>query len=149
MFAMLLGLIIGGEKFFKSRYAVKVEATDASMNTAEFPSGSYKLDVRLLDINQIKSGDVIAFRMPGETTVERIARVAAVQGQRISSNPKAGGLLIDNAAPGFNADPSRTIPEYRVPRGCVFVVCDSPMNGMDSATFGPLPLQQIIGKVIR
>lgn len=149
MFALLLALIIGGEKFFKSRHAVTVSATDASMNVAEFPSGSYKLDVRLLDISQLKSGDIIAFRMPGETTIEKIARVAAVQGQRISSNPKAGGLLIDNAAPSFNADPSRLIPEFRVPRGCVFVVCDSPMNGTDSANFGPLPIHQIIGKVIR
>jgi len=149
MFALLLGLIIGGEKFFKDRHTVTVAPTDASMNSVEFTSGSYKLDVRLLDISQLKTGDVIAFRMPGEAAVEQIARVAAIQGQRISSNPKEGGLLIDNAAARFTADSTRTIPEFRVPRGCVFVVCDNPMNGTDSANFGPLPFHQIIGKVVR
>jgi len=148
MFALLLGLIIGGEKFFKHRHAYTLSATDASMNPADFPPGSYKLDVRILDVNQIKVGDVIAFRLPGETTVERMGRVAATQGQRISSTPKVG-ILVDNAAPPFNTDNTRLMPEIRVPGGCVFVVCDSPLNGTDSVNFGPLPVQQIIGKVIR
>lgn len=148
MFALLLGLIIGGEKFYKSRHAVTVAATDASMNVAEFPSGSYSLDVRLQDVSQLKPGDVIAFRMPGETSSEKLGRVAAIQGQRVSSVVK-GGLLVDNAPPPFTTDGTRTIPEFRVPRGCVFVVIDNPLNGSDSANFGPLPLQQIIGIVKR
>lgn len=148
MFALLLALIIGGEKFFKNRHAYTLAPTDASMNPADFPAGSYKLDVRILDVNQIQVGDVVAFRTPGETTVERIARVVAVQGQSVSSTPK-NGILVDNAAPSFNTDNTRSLPEIRVPRGCVFVVCDSPMNGSDSMSFGPLPVQQIIGKVVR
>lgn len=148
MFAMLLGVIIGGEKFFKHRHAVTIAPTDASMNTAEFPSGSYKVDVRLLDIKQIQPGDVVAFRMPGETAVERIGRVAAVEGQKISCDPKTG-LQVDGKTQAFITDVSRRIPEFRVPRGCVYVMCDSPLNGTDSVNFGPLPIQQIKGKVAR
>lgn len=148
MFALLLGLIIGGEKFFKNRHAITLAATDASMSEAEFPSGSYKLDVRILDISNIKPGDVVAFRVPGETTVEKMARVAAVEGQRISCEPKVG-LRVDDSSPSYITDVTRRIPEMRVPRGCVYVMCDNPLNGTDSVNFGPLPIQQIIGKVKR
>lgn len=144
LFAFMLALIIGGEKLYKSKQTVPILPTDNSMSPADFPPGNYKVDVKTYEASQLKSGDVIGFRIPGEPSQQRIARVAAVEGQRISGDGKT--VLVDGKPLPFQTDPRR-ISEFRIPRGCVYVLSDSFAHASDSGFFGPLASAHIIGRI--
>jgi signal peptidase I len=144
LFAFMLALIIGGEKLYKSRQSVSILPTDNSMSSADFPPGSYKVDNTIVEASQLKSGDAVGFRVPGEPSQQRIARVAAVEGQRISGDGKS--VLVDGNPLPFQTD-GRRIPEFRIPRGCVYVLSDNFAHANDSGFFGPLASVHIIGRV--
>jgi signal peptidase I len=145
LFAFMLALIIGGEKLYKSRQTVAILPTDSSMSSADFPAGSYKVDSQIFEASKLKQGDAVGYRIPGEPSQQRIARVAAIEGQSISCDGK-NPVKVDGKPLPFQTDPRR-IPEFRIPRGCVYVLGDNFSASYDSSYFGPLPSAQVIGRI--
>jgi signal peptidase I len=109
-----------------------------------------KLDYRF---GTPQRGDIIVFNPPIDSSIPYVKRIIAVGGEvvdlrdgRLYVNgqpvdiPQAHGLTQPQA-------PRITYP-YKVPAGEVFVLGDNRQQSSDSRTFGAVPDQNIIGKVI-
>jgi signal peptidase I len=96
------------------------------------------------------NGDVIAFHEPGTGDL-LIKRVAGLPGEHVDI---ADGVLRIDGTPVKEPylDPATVDGTYfgpvRVPAGHVFVMGDARAGAVDSRTFGPVPREAIVGRVI-
>lgn len=101
-------------------------------------------------------GDIVILDPPVPSTEPLVKRVIALPGETVAVRD---GQVFVNGAPieeGYIADPPRyQYPafggegaEFTVPAGTVFVLGDNRNNSRDSHAFGPVPLDNIIGKAI-
>jgi signal peptidase I len=100
-------------------------------------------------------GDVVVYVHPKEPGRQLIKRIVAVQGDRVAV--KGGRAIVNGMAveePYVEIGPADTdlanLPESRVPAGHVFVLGDNRANSVDSRdalAHGPVPLENLIGRV--
>lgn len=95
-------------------------------------------------------GEIIVFHPPhvkDPDETDFIKRVVAVENDIIEI---AGGTLYLNGMPQFEPFIKERIasdfPPFRVPPGHVFVMGDNRNNSDDSRFWGPLPLENVVGK---
>lgn len=93
-------------------------------------------------------GDVIVFRPPLDPDQEYIKRVIGLPGDTVRVDNGAvhvNGEIIDEpyvaAAPHYQA-------EWTVPSDSVFVLGDNRNNSSDSHSWGPVPLENVIGRAL-
>lgn len=104
-----------------------------------------------------RRGDIVVFRPPSpavqgqwgvDPSVPWIKRVVGLPGDRLSF--EAGRLYVNGKrVPEPYVHAARagyTLHERSVPAGSVFVLGDNRGHSIDSATWGPLPLRNIIGR---
>ena len=119
----------------------------------------YKLGYRLRDVNR---GDVVVFDSPSRTegVDDLIKRVVAVGGETFEL--RDGRVYIDGTRldEPYLQDGERTVPKAPIPRclndpdplrcevpaGKVFVLGDSRENSRDSRFFGPVDVDDIVGR---
>ncbi len=95
-------------------------------------------------------GDVVVFRDPvGDALV--VKRVVALAGQTVGLED--GELVVDGAVRHEpQVDVSRIDSTYfgpvPVPRGAVFVLGDNRAESIDSRTYGPIPVDDLVGRVV-
>lgn len=151
-YAVAVAMIVGGFKFYKMQLKAEIDANDATMNPDEYPYGSYSLNREARGAEQLATGDVIAIYQPASKPVDhRVTRVVAVEGQKIEITPKL--VKVDGKPTTLMAD-GQSVAEFRVPRGCVFVLSDKsivfssfePGIG-DSMRIGPVPFYHFMGKI--
>jgi signal peptidase I len=123
--------------------------------------GEYFLaDATYYHSHQPSRGDVAVYEHPKEPAGpdgKRIVvkRIAAIEGDRVAIK---GGRAVVNGMPvaepyvdaGAPGAPLATMSETRVPPGHVFVLGDNRANSADSrdtATHGPVPVSNLIGRV--
>jgi signal peptidase I len=110
-------------------------------------------------VSEPRRGDLIVFNPPkayfdakaraGAKDVPRrlIKRVVAVAGDRVEVQQ---GVLLRNGArvyePYMRDYIRYTLPETIVPAGCVFVLGDNRNISDDSHVWGPLPVENVVGK---
>jgi hypothetical protein len=122
------------------------------MKADEYPYGNHSLDSRGLSIADYKVGDVVAFYMFSKPDQHRVARIVAVEGQRVEINKV---VKVDGKATTWKLEnPEWQFPEIRVPRGCVYLLSDKPgfwtttEAGIgDSTKIGPVPYCNLLGKL--
>lgn len=101
-----------------------------------------------------KRGDVVIFKSPGNKEVDYIKRVIGLPGERVKLE---GGRLYINGvllpepylAEGISTNSERFLSEgeeITVPEGKYFLCGDNRPHSSDSRDFGPIPLEDFIGK---
>lgn len=101
-----------------------------------FSAEGEKLLVRKIPIPSTRSlfvGDVVLLKDPFDSNLERVSRIAAVEGDEMVS-------INENDKP------------FELEKGACWVLCDNdsikPKDGVDSRSFGPLSMRNIIGRVL-
>ena len=143
--AVILGAIVFGFKFSKGRAEALIEPADHSMDPA-YPPGNHRMDTSLYAVSQLRVSDVIAYWLSDNPGNYRVARVVALEGDRIKIEQ---GVLVVNGAntPHKVGALHLQTPEFRIPRGCVFVAADDLVYAFDSMKIGPVPFCQVYGRL--
>jgi signal peptidase I len=159
VFALVVALIVGVEQLYKfTGIRATVDANDASMAPSGFGAGGHRVRRDVNNASGFKGGeggDVIAYWVPTKPDTHRVAHVLAVEGDRVEierknpSEPKSAvQVKVNGQLTLYKIDATDwRFPEIRVPRGCVFVLADTPSQAQDSMTVGPIPFYCIMGKV--
>ena len=93
-------------------------------------------------------GDIVVFRFPFGSSGRAIKRVVAVAGDRVEVGD--GSLTINGrrrATSGGLAGASRPRVDV-VPPGHVFLLGDNSAASIDSRSFGPVPGDEVVGRVV-
>lgn len=84
-----------------------------------------RIYAKTVGVGTLHRGDVVIYHAPtplGPSEDERISRVVAVAGERVEDDV--------------------------VPKGHVFLMSDNRANSADSRVFGPVPVDQVVGRVV-
>jgi signal peptidase I len=99
--------------------------------------------------SDIQRGDVIVFPAPPNPDEDYIKRVIGLPGDELMVN---NGVVYVNGQPldepYINAPPINSMRPVTVPEGMVFVMGDNRNVSSDSRSWGPLPIDDIIGKAV-
>lgn len=131
------------------------EIRGASMDTT-FANGQYILTSKLAyKFGEPTYGDVVVFESPENHDIDYIKRIIGTEGDHVKINNE--GVYVNNKklSEPYAQVPTTTIEggylmpdqEIIVPPGHVFVMGDNRPRSSDSRVFGPVPLQDVIGKV--
>jgi signal peptidase I len=93
-------------------------------------------------------GDVIVFHYPRDPEQEYIKRVIGLSGDQVRI---AAGQVYVNEQPiaePYIAAPPRYDSQWSVPENSLFVLGDNRNNSSDSHNWGPVPMENVIGKAL-
>lgn len=100
-------------------------------------------------LGDIQRGDVIVFPAPPNPAEDYIKRVIGLPGDEVMVVD--GIVYVNNQPleePYINAKPLNSMRPMTVPEGMVFVMGDNRNVSSDSRSWGPLPIEDIIGKAV-
>lgn len=123
---------------------------DGESMEPNFQDGNYVVVNRLAyRIGEIERGDVVVFLYPLNREEDLIKRVIGLTGDRISM--AEGQIYVNGVAlqEDYLREPPRgSMQELIVPPGHVFVMGDNRNDSSDSRVWGPLAVEDIIGKAV-
>ena len=93
-------------------------------------------------------GDVVVFHFPIDPDQDFIKRVIGLPGDEIKiqdGQVKVNGRILDEV---YIAAAPQYVGSWHVPAEQVFVLGDNRNNSSDSHSWGPVPLENLIGKAI-
>jgi signal peptidase I len=144
-------LVFAGRALFELAYYTGYTLPGTSMEPTISP-GSH-LWARPVDSADIKAGDIVVLRPPASegTTVRVVVRVVAVAGQSVAAHD--GRLLVNGmpAAEPYLAPSTQTPPltPITVPQHAVYVLGDNRQDSIGSDRYGPVPVQNVVDRVVR
>ena len=123
---------------------------DGSSMEPNFHDGDYVIVNRMAyRLGDIQRGDVIVFPYPLEPEDDYIKRVIGLPGDRVAIY---GGAIYVNGQPLIEPyiaeQPRSDLAEFIVPEGYVYVMGDNRNESSDSRSWGPLKIDEIIGRAI-
>ena len=122
---------------------------DGSSMEPSFQHGEFVVVNRLAyKIGTYELGDVVVFHYPRDPEQEYIKRIIGIAGDQVHI---ADGLVSVNGEvlnEPYIAAPPRYSGNWDVPDGYVFVLGDNRNNSSDSHNWGPLQIENVIGKAI-
>ncbi len=93
-------------------------------------------------------GDIIVFRSTTTKDLDLIKRVIGLPGDKVTvrnGQVRVNGQILDEP---YIADAPTYDGDWQVPSGYLFVMGDNRNDSSDSHVWGPLPLQNVIGKAL-
>jgi signal peptidase I len=143
---LLLALLLFlGINTVSARIRVEGSSMEPTLHNGEFLIVN-RLAYRL---GSPKIGDVVVFHPPSDLEQEYIKRVIALPGDRVEISN--GKVIVNGQAlnePYIAAHPNYNYPLTVVPPGSLFVLGDNRNNSSDSHSWGPAPLNEVVGKAI-
>ncbi len=123
---------------------------DGSSMEPNFHDGDYVIVNRMAyRLGDIQRGDVIVFPYPLEPEDDYIKRVIGLPGDRVAIY---GGAVYVNGQPLIEPyiaeQPRSDLAEFIVPESYVYVMGDNRNESSDSRSWGPLKIDEIIGRAI-
>ncbi len=122
---------------------------DGSSMEPSFHHGEFVVVNRLAyKIGTYELGDVVVFHYPRDPEQEYIKRIIGLAGDQVHI---ADGLVSVNGEvlnEPYIAAPPRYAGNWDVPDGYVFVLGDNRNNSSDSHNWGPLQIENVIGKAV-
>ncbi|MCL5428252.1 MAG: signal peptidase I [Chloroflexi bacterium] len=123
---------------------------DGSSMEPNFHDGDYVIVNRIAyKLGDIQRGDVIVFPFPLDPEDDYIKRVIGLPGDRVAIY---GGVLYVNGEPliepYIREAPRSDLAELIVPEGYVYVMGDNRNESSDSRSWGPLKIEDVLGKAI-
>lgn len=92
-------------------------------------------------------GDVVVFHFPGDLERDFIKRIIAREGQTVAI--EGGVVIVDGVPldePYLSVRGEGDLPQQTIPAGTIFVMGDNRGNSFDSRSWGPLPVDLVIGR---
>jgi signal peptidase I len=139
--SLILFLVINA---ISARIRVDGFSMEPTLRNGEFVIVN-KLAYRL---GQPTLGDVIVFHYPRDPEQEYIKRVIGLSGDEVRI---AGGQLFVNEQlipEPYISSPARYDSEWTIPENSLFVLGDNRNNSSDSHNWGPVPMENVIGKAL-
>jgi len=137
-------LLFAGINAISARIRVDGYSMEPTLKSGEFVIVN-RLAYKLGDP---KIGDVIVFHYPRDPEQEYIKRIIGVPGDHVRvSNQEVyvNDQLINEP---YIAAPPMYESEWDVPENTLFVLGDNRNNSSDSHTWGPVPVENVVGKAI-
>jgi len=99
-------------------------------------------------LGQPQQGDVIVFHFPRDPEQDYIKRIIGLPGDFIRI--ENGQVFVNNVAldEPYIAEAPDYQSEWSVPEGTLFVLGDNRNNSSDSHRWGPVPMEQVVGKAL-
>ncbi len=99
-------------------------------------------------LGQPSQGDVIVFHFPRDPEQDYIKRIIGLPGDFVKI--AKGQVFINGTVlvEPYIAETPDYQSEWQVPDGTVFVLGDNRNNSSDSHSWGPVPLEQVVGKAL-
>ena len=111
---------------------------------------------RILDFREPEREDVVVFIYPQDRSKDFIKRIMALPGERVEIRNKQVYIdgervsdefgIYDPPGGGSLRNPRDNHPPFVVPEGHVFVLGDNRDHSHDSRFWGPVPIDDILGK---
>jgi len=149
VFDILETLLISMVLFFginllSARIRVEGSSMEPSLHQGEFlivSKVAYKL-------GSPRIGDVVVFHSPGNPEEEFIKRVIGLPGDRVeitAGEVRVNGQIVEEP---YIAAPPLYEGTWAVPEGTLFVLGDNRNNSDDSHRWGPVAIDQVVGKAV-
>lgn len=93
-------------------------------------------------------GDVVVFHFPGNPEQEYIKRVIGLPGDQVviqNGRVMVNGKVLQE---DYIAAPPAYEASWQVPEDALFVLGDNRNNSSDSHSWGPVPMDQVVGKAV-
>ncbi|MEA3350579.1 MAG: signal peptidase I, partial [Chloroflexota bacterium] len=143
---LLLSVVLFlGINAISARVRVEGSSMEPSFHDGEFVIVS-RLDYRF--IGSPDYGDVVVFHYPGNPDEEYIKRIIGQHGDHVriaDGSVYVNGHLLDEA---YISDNPKYTGEWDVPAEHLFVLGDNRNNSSDSHSWGPLPIENVIGRAV-
>ena len=120
---------------------------DLSQLASRAPALSVLSQVKVTPFGRPKRGDIVVFRYPRDPSRDFIKRVVALPGETVEI--KAGQVYVNNLRleepyildnPTYSKEPTVVLSDQ------YFVLGDNRNNSSDSHVWGPVPIENVIGK---
>ena len=112
-------------------------------------NGEFVLVNRLAyKFGQPQLGDIIVFHLPSDPDLEYIKRVIGTPGDVVEIKGRKVYVNGERLDEPYIAEKTLYEVRWEVPRGAVFVLGDNRNNSSDSHNWGPVPLDNVVGKAI-
>ena len=132
------------------------------VNKFALAPASLPLERLFLPLSQVRRGDIVVFRYPGDPTQDYVKRVIGLPGETLKivdkvvylKSPGEDGYVPLLEPYGIHRDPGAVPPgldnfaETTIPEGHFFVMGDNRDNSMDSREWGLVPRENIIGRTL-
>jgi signal peptidase I len=127
-----------------ARVRVEGSSMEPSFHDGEFVIVS-RLDYRF---GSPDYGDVVVFHYPGNPEEEYIKRIVGLAGDHVriaEGTVYVNGQVLEESY--IQAEPAYS-GEWHVPEDYIFVLGDNRNNSSDSHSWGPLPMENVIGRAV-
>jgi signal peptidase I len=141
---ILAVILFMGINAISARIRVDGFSMEPSLHDGEFVIVN-KLAYRL---GSPEHGDVIVFRYPKDPQQEYIKRIIGLPGDQVRINNGEVYINDQRINEPYIAAPPRYQSEWTVPDNNLFVLGDNRNNSSDSHSWGPVPMENVIGRAL-